>query len=563
MPARTVKKAKGPQFSFLNGSSERSELETCLPPRRIHSSKYHRPLLLNDNTTNKKLLNWFDGSSENRQMPWRKPWLSPTDFQGTEKEFRKAQAKRAYEVWVSEIMLQQTRVSVVIPYFNKWIAKWPTVQDLAAADQEEVLAAWKGLGYYSRATRLHEAAQQIVADMEGLLPADATGLLSIKGIGKYTAGAVSSIAFGRAEPLLDGNVARVLCRQLGLYARVKEKKIDDVLWEVADMLVKDVADYDGETDGSDVPGRWNQALMELGSTICTPKPKCAVCPIQATCRAHAEGQLLDRRPTSERLTNVVGDIEDACTLCEPLELEEVEEAAQTVLDEQSPQATTDSKGRKRAGTTSVLTTRPAKTTKSGEGKQRSLKDFASFATMQASKSQAAASTDETKQSAEVLGYCSTFPKRESKKAVPEEECIVCVICWNGAAGQKYLIEQRPAKGLLASLWQFPTYTMPAKVESNVKHRKAKSSAFVKQLLHDATDAELTTSSEKGSIIHVFSHLKLQMHVQPFVLECSERTADMAIRSESTKRLWVDKAGVDSANLGTGMVRCWQQYLNSI
>jgi A/G-specific adenine glycosylase len=207
-------------------------------------------------------------------MPWRKDCLSPIKFAGSEAEFRAALAKRAYEVWVSEIMLQQTRVSVVIPYFDKWITKWPTVEALAAASHDDVLAAWKGLGYYSRATRLHEAAQQIVNDMNGELPADVESLLKIKGIGRYTAGAISSIAFGKAVPLLDGNVARVLCRQMGLYARAKDKKIEDVLWKAADILVKHAAQSEIDATTSDIPGRWNQGLMELGSTICTPKPKC-------------------------------------------------------------------------------------------------------------------------------------------------------------------------------------------------------------------------------------------------------------------------------------------------
>lgn len=141
----------------------------------------------------------------------------------------------------------------MIPYFKAWISKWPTVQDLSNADPDEVLSVWKGLGYYSRATRLHQGAQAMVSKNPSCpIPSKVDELQTFPGIGRYTAGAISSIAFGEAEPVLDGNVARVLSRQLGLYVDVKDKKSSDLLWEVADKLVKSVSIYP-ESKKSEIP----------------------------------------------------------------------------------------------------------------------------------------------------------------------------------------------------------------------------------------------------------------------------------------------------------------------
>jgi A/G-specific adenine glycosylase len=496
-------------------------------------------------------------------MPWRKPWLDPQAFGNTDSKesFQVALAKRAYEVWVSEIMLQQTRVSVVISYFNNWISEWPTVQDLAAATQDDVLAAWKGLGYYSRATRLHEAAQQIVADMEGVIPQNVDDLLKIKGIGRYTAGAVSSIAFGRAVALLDGNVGRVLCRQLGLYARVKEKKIEDLLWEVAGILVENTAQHQSHDSASNVPGRWNQALMELGSTICTPKPKCDECPIQSTCRAYAEGALMAKAQANGKTSDNVMDIEDACHLCEPLEVEEVEVAVEENTLEHKAANTNAQQTRKRAATATALASRPVKNAKVTEAKQRSLRDFASFANPR-SKVECSPSAPKVDASAQIVAYCSLFPKREPKKQVPEEECLVCIIQRDTDRGQQFLIEQRPPKGLLASLWQFPTHNFPAKTETTLQMRKAYAEAYVQELTDSTTNIEITMTSESGTITHVFSHLKLRMHVHAFTLHCEDNIARSLVAEDRPKRLWVDEEGVHKATLGTGMRRCWGKYLET-
>ncbi|PHH77557.1 hypothetical protein CDD80_489 [Ophiocordyceps camponoti-rufipedis] len=290
--------------------------EPCVPPTRPHTDEYHRPLLLSERVgaqARAQLLSWFDSVSSARGMPWRKPWIDP-GRQPDAEELRLALERRAYEVWISEIMLQQTRVAVVVDYWNRWMARWPTIQHLAGAEAEDVLAAWRGLGYYSRATRIHEAAKLVAGDaeMRGLLPASASELEArIPGVGRYTAGAISAIVYGRAEPMVDGNVLRVLSRQLGLHADVKAKRpAVDAIWAVAAALVQAVAS-DGQP--SDGPGRWGQALMELGSTVCMPKPDCSSCPITLTCRVYGEGRALVSGET------VAADIEDACTICSPME----------------------------------------------------------------------------------------------------------------------------------------------------------------------------------------------------------------------------------------------------
>jgi A/G-specific adenine glycosylase len=286
-PTRRKRSVGAAEWAFLDAAEPHVQA-VAVPPLRVHARSYHAPLLLAPPSTERPdgavlgraarsaLLGWYDGVAQQRAMPWRKPFLDPAAYIGREAELRAAQTQRAYEIWISEIMLQQTRVETVIPYFERWLAAWPTVRDLAAASTDDVLAVWKGLGYYSRATRLQSGAQKLVADPElrGLLPRTAHELVAVvPGVGPYTAGAISAIAFGEAAPMVDGNVQRVLSRQLGLYASMKSSATTQLLTEVASRLVRAVAE-DGEPKGSakgstpkpsDRPGRWGQALMELGA----------------------------------------------------------------------------------------------------------------------------------------------------------------------------------------------------------------------------------------------------------------------------------------------------------
>ena len=205
------------------------------------------------------LLSWYD---ENRRiLPWRE---DPTP----------------YHVWLSEIMLQQTRVEAVIGYYNRFLAALPTIRDLALADEDVYLKLWEGLGYYSRVRNLHRAAVMIEDDYGGVMPGKSRELLALPGIGPYTAAAIASIAFGEAVPAVDGNLLRVYARQTLCKASLKDPKTK-----------KEATSWYQERIPNDRPGAWNQALMDLGATICLPNgaPHCDLCPVSDTCRAHLAG----------------------------------------------------------------------------------------------------------------------------------------------------------------------------------------------------------------------------------------------------------------------------------
>ncbi len=215
----------------------------------------------------KALIAWY--RAHRRDLPWRR-------------------TRDPYAIWVSEIMLQQTRVDTVVPYWQRWMARFPTVQALAAAPLDDVLVAWAGLGYYSRARNLHAGAREVVGAWGGQVPGEPDDLRALPGIGRYTAGAIASIAFGRPAPLVDGNVARVLARLHAIDEDVKSAAGSARLWDLAADLVP--------ADGA---GDFNQGLMELGATVCTPaNPRCTDCPLVAGCRALAESRVdqLPRTP---------------------------------------------------------------------------------------------------------------------------------------------------------------------------------------------------------------------------------------------------------------------------
>ncbi|MGQ9834232.1 MAG: A/G-specific adenine glycosylase [Candidatus Villigracilaceae bacterium] len=210
------------------------------------------------------LLAWY--RLHGRKLPWR-------------------DQRHPYAVWVSEIMLQQTRVETVIPYFERWMRRFPTLQALAAVSQQEVLQAWEGLGYYGRARSLHKAAQIVVNQYGGQLPRDPSALKKLPGIGPYTAGAIASIAFGLDVPTLDGNLRRVFARLFDVETPVDSPAGERLLLDLAAAHLPD-----GQA------GDYNQALMDLGALICLPKkPLCASCPLQTFCLARARG-VQEERP---------------------------------------------------------------------------------------------------------------------------------------------------------------------------------------------------------------------------------------------------------------------------
>lgn len=208
------------------------------------------------------LLAWYDQSA--RSLPWR---ISPADR-------RQGKIPDPYKVWLSEIMLQQTTVVTVVPYYQNFLARWPTAKALAAATEDEVLHAWQGLGYYARARNLHACAREI-ARRNGVWPEDETGLLALPGVGPYTAAAIASIAFDQSVVPVDGNVERVLARLFAVMTPLPAVK-------------PELRNLAGDFAFGKRAGDFAQAVMDLGATICTPRqPKCALCPWQKNCRAYA------------------------------------------------------------------------------------------------------------------------------------------------------------------------------------------------------------------------------------------------------------------------------------
>jgi A/G-specific adenine glycosylase len=216
----------------------------------------------------KALLAWY--GRHRRSLPWR-------------------ERPDPYRIWISEIMLQQTQVETVIPYYRRFLKRFPDVAALAAAPLDDVLKAWENLGYYARARHLHRTAQILVEKFNGNLPDTAEAIITLPGIGHYTAGAILSIAFGKAVPAVDGNVRRVLSRLYAVHEPVDRQETQKYLHALAVSLIP-------ETD----PGSFNQALMDLGAMICTPKsPVCMDCPLRVHCKAR-QNSLQDLLPASEK-----------------------------------------------------------------------------------------------------------------------------------------------------------------------------------------------------------------------------------------------------------------------
>ncbi len=215
------------------------------------------------------LLAWFD--VHKRDLPWRR-------------------SRDPYAIWLSEVMLQQTQVATVIPYWRRFMDRFPTIESLAAAPLGEVLSLWRGLGYYARARNLHRAARRVATELGGKLPADPDQLSSLPGFGRYTTGAVASIAFGKELPLVDGNAARVLSRVFEVDGAPGDRKRESKLWRLAENLVRGAR-----------PGDLNQALMELGALICRSEdPSCLLCPLRTSCLALKAGRVHELPPPRAR-----------------------------------------------------------------------------------------------------------------------------------------------------------------------------------------------------------------------------------------------------------------------
>ncbi|XP_061488755.1 adenine DNA glycosylase isoform X2 [Rhineura floridana] len=415
----------------------------------------------------KRLLNWYHKCK--RDLPWRKLAASEGDAD-----------RRAYAVWVSEIMLQQTQVTSVIDYYNRWMQKWPTLQDLAEASLEEVNELWAGLGYYSRGKRLQEGAHKLVSQMAGHMPRTAEELQKLlPGVGKYTAGAIASIAFGQVTGVVDGNVIRVLCRARAIGADPISSSVADRLWTLAHTLV----------DPSH-PGDFNQAMMELGATVCTPKtPLCMECPVKQHCRAHYKvekeqaasvkrllGKATSKSPQVLDVEECAASTTGSCSLCLP------------------PSEPWDPN----------------------------------------------------------LGVAN-FPRKTAKKQ-PRIECTAtCVLqrsCGDGKP--KYLIVQRPATGLLAGLWEFPSLLLEPGQEK--QHKAALADHLQAWVGSEVTVGHL---QHVGEVLHIFSHIRQTYVIYFLNLDKDEGNRDMEMELPASR--WVNETEFQNSAISTAMKKVLKAY----
>nr|XP_040144508.1 adenine DNA glycosylase isoform X2 [Ictidomys tridecemlineatus] len=391
----------------------------------------------------KSLLSWYD--TEKRDLPWRRQAEDEEDLD-----------RRAYAVWVSEVMLQQTQVATVINYYTRWMQKWPTLQNLANASLEEVNQLWAGLGYYSRGRRLQEGARKVVEELGGHMPRTADTLQQLlPGVGRYTAGAIASIAFGQATGVVDGNVVRVLCRVRAIGADSKSTLVSQHLWSLAQQLVD-----------PNRPGDFNQAAMELGATVCTPqRPLCSQCPVQSLCRARQRVSLLGREHSG-----ILGYGPCPMTPHPVSQVEKEQFSASWNLQ----------------GTPDVEDCTPI------TGKCQLC-------------------LPSTEPWNYTLGVAN-FPRKASRRPPREEYLAICVLEQPRALGGTHiLLVQRPSSGLLAGLWEFPSVTLEHSGQHQHKDLLQKLQSWTGPL--PATHLQYL-----GEVSHTFSHIKLTYQVYGLALE---------------------------------------------
>ncbi|MBW0488607.1 hypothetical protein O181_028322 [Austropuccinia psidii MF-1] len=459
----------------------------------------------------KSLLEWYDQVKRNRDMPWRKEPNKAEILTNQQK------GQRAYEVWVSEIMLQQTQVETVKSYYLRWMSTFPTIFDLAKANIEQVNQCWQGLGYYSRASRLLSGAQKVVNKFDGILPDDPSIMeKEVDGIGPYSAGAIASIAFEKPVPMIDGNVHRVLARLTALYSPQAAKATTKFLWSVASNLVPEQR-----------PGDFNQALMELGATICKPREaRCPSCPLAKWCRAFEEHQVLCSSDKPNLGLKTI-DIEDACDLCHPF----------TPL--QSIFTSTDKH---------VLRYPMAKERKKPVPREVAVG---------------------------VVQWQPVTPKNEDPihRPLTEPESMVLLI-------------KRPQKGLLAGLWEFPSVDLSQSNDSTKRSRLAQ----IDTLLHETLTSSfppLTTLSltnhnasipnepdikvkelqqDLPDIQHIFSHMKVTYKPIKITL-CSTELPRLNHQDSNTKAIqshhvkWIPSSLVMTSNIGNPHKKVWKSLVN--
>ncbi|NXN28859.1 MUTYH glycosylase, partial [Nycticryphes semicollaris] len=414
------------------------------------------------------LLAWYDRCK--RDLPWR-TLVSGVGGIGA--------SALIPAVWVSEIMLQQTQVATVIDYYNRWMQKWPTLQALAQASLEEVNELWAGLGYYSRGKRLQEAAKKVVSELAGQMPRTAEDLQKLlPGVGRYTAGAIASISYGQATGVVDGNVIRVLCRLRCIGADSSSPAVIDQLWDMANALV----------DRSR-PGDFNQALMELGATVCVPKaPLCGECPVKQHCQARC--RKLFGKPAP------VPDVEDCGK--QPGEIPVVALGLGPVVTVTFVFAGVGG---------CPLCPPPTEPWDSSLG-------------------------------------VTNFPRKAAKKQPRVERTATCVLERRGCHGTlEYLIVQRPSSGLLAGLWEFPSLLLAQDLQEE-KQREV-----LADHLRAWTGWPVVAGGLRfiGEVVHIFSHIH-----QTYVVYSLHLDGDLTLDPTLSPSRWVTEQEFHASAVSTAM-----------
>ncbi|KAA8498425.1 Adenine DNA glycosylase [Porphyridium purpureum] len=428
-PAKTQTRAKK---SKILSDAKRRQVKTLEVPSAVDVSVEQG---LADHVQ-RNLLGWYDRNF--RALPWRTP----------PGEKAASNASNAYAIWVSEIMLQQTQVGTVVDYFARWMQRFPTVIALAGASLDEVNGVWAGLGYYRRSKMLHEGAQYVTDVHQGQIPTTYEQLLKIPGIGPYTAAAIASIAFNQCNAAVDGNVIRVISRLLCVgHVAANSTQGAKLFQQLATEMMKGLESR---------PGDYNQALMDLGATICTPRaPKCSACPLQAQCRAYKEAQSAPEVDVSLILK---------------------------------------------------------------------------------------------------------YPNKTRKAKAREETLLCCIVV--GKDGH-FLVTQRPDKGLLAGLWEFPAVvdhnTTTEDINSRLLDLLNRIGCGLDPKAFDLQDTPgVPTIRALGNFVHVFSHIRQTVMV--WAVEVPEKALGSSLGvSGETPRRWVHESKLADLAMSTQMRKVFQLF----
>lgn len=448
-----------------------------------------------------RLINWY--IQNRRPLPWR----------GDTIDGEIPPAISPYGVWISEIMAQQTRIATVIPYWNRWMKTYPTVHELAASTEEEVNKLWAGLGYYRRARQLLAGAKEVVNKFNGQIPFEIDDLLKIPGIGPYTAGAISSIAFNKPNSLVDGNVIRVLSRLRAVPYEIGTKQLESLMWKIA----ADIVDPDR-------PGDFNQGLMELGATICTPtSPACGLCSVQSICRAK---KIVDRNKA------LVGSVTNHVSAL----LRRTNEASQTaVVDLISDDGSLSENGMESVSIQAIHNVTKTNAEVVGTTVTNSVAgsvDMEDLFLNRILKQLDTSTTTTTNTDIETdlgisinyrtiteVGY---FPLRPSRKRPRDIILSVCVLrtvinsnsntnsdtnsnadsTTNNSDNVKYLFVRRPETGLLAKQWEFPNIILHEETDSTTFNVTTKSSSKSKSSKSNTNKTVLSIEEEDSENISI-------------------------------------------------------------